>query len=239
MTKTSFLPSRTTMGRLALPLAAAALLSACAPTFEARVARFSALPTPPAKTFYVEPANQAYVGGLEFATYANLVKKQMLANGFSEVASQGSADVTVMLDYGVGAPQQRIQTRPATNVGWGGGWGSPGWGGAGWGWHPYWGPGWGGAGWGGGWGGGWNQQEVYSVTEFTTVMAMKMYRNADKANLFEGRAETTGRSNNLPVTMPNLVRAMFTQFPGTNGEAVRVRFNPNDPASAPRVSPAR
>ena len=53
------------------------------------------------------------------------------------------------------------------------------------------------------------------------------------------RAETTGRSNNLPVTMPNLVRAMFTQFPGTNGEAVRVRFNPNDPASVPNVSPAR
>lgn len=238
MTKSRLLPSRKTMGRLALPLAAAALLSACAPTFEARVARFSALPTPPAKTFYVEPANQADVGGLEFATYANLVKKQMLANGFTEVGTQGSADVTVMLDYGVGAPQQRIQTRPGTNVGWGGGWGAPGWGGGGWGWHPYWGPGWG-PGWGGGWGASWSQPEVYSVTEYTTVMAMKMYRNADKANLFEGRAETTSRNNNLPVQMPLLVRAMFTQFPGTNGEAVRVRFNPNDPASVPRVSPVR
>ena len=140
MTSFSLLPSRKTMGRLALPLAAAALLSACAPTFEARVARFSALPTPPAKTFYVEPANQANAGGLEFATYASLIKQQMIANGFSEVTSQGSADVTVMLDYGVGAPQQRIQTRPAVNAGWGGGWGggwgNPGWGGAGWGWHP-------------------------------------------------------------------------------------------------------
>jgi hypothetical protein len=237
MTK-NLLPSRRSIGRLALPLMAAAVLAGCAPTFEARVARFSALPTPPAKTFYVEPSNQAYVGGLEFATYANLVKKQMLANGFTEVATQGAADVTVLLDYGVGAPQQRIQTRPSTSVGWGGGWGAPGWGSPGWGWHPYWGPGWGG-GWGGAWGGGWSQPEIYSVTEFTTVMAMKMYRTADKANLFEGRAETTGRSNNLPVVMPNLVRAMFTQFPGTNGEAVRVRFTPNDPASPPRVSPAQ
>ena len=236
MTKFSFLPSRKAIGRLALPLAAAALLSACAPTFEARVARFSALPTPPAKTFYVEPANQAYVGGLEFATYANMVKKQMLAKGFTEVAAPAGADVTVLLDYAVGAPQQRIQTRPSTNVGWAGGWG-PGWGGAGWGWHPYWGPAWG-PGWGGAWGG-WGGQEIYSVTEYTAVMALKMVRTADKANLFEGRAETTSRSNNLPAVMPNLVRAMFTQFPGTNGEAVRVRFNPNDPAAVPRVSPAR
>jgi hypothetical protein len=241
MFKSSYLPTRATLSKLALPLAAAALLSACAPTFEARVARFSALPTPPAKTFYVEPANQAYVGGLEFATYANLVKKQMLANGFTEVASPGSSDVTVLLDYTVGQPQQRIQTRPATNVGWGGGWGAPGWGGPGWGWHPYWGPAWG-AGWGGAWGGGWGgwgQQEIYSVTEYTTVMAIKMIRTADKLSLFEGRADTTGRSGNLPAVMPNLVRAMFTQFPGTNGEAVRVRFNPNDPASVPRVDRVR
>jgi CubicO group peptidase (beta-lactamase class C family) len=238
MSVPSLSPARQTLRRFALPLVAAALLSACAPTFEARVARFSALPTPPAKTFYVEPANKADIGGLEFATYANLVKTQMLANGFTEVAAPGTADVTVMLDYGVGSPQQRIQTRPGMNMGWGGGWGAPGWGGGGWGWHPYWGPGWGG-GWGGAWGGGWGAPEVYSVTEYTTIMAMKMYRNADKANLFEGRAETTSRTNNLPALMPSLVRAMFTQFPGNNGETVRVRFNPNDPNAVPRVSPVR
>ena len=248
MTSFSQVQRRKTLGSLALPLAAAALLAACAPTFEARVARFSALPTPPAKTFYVEPVNAAYVGGLEFAAYANLVKQQMLANGFSEVATQGAAEVTVLLDYVVGPPRERIQTRPATNVGWGGGWGGGGWGGGGWGWHPYWGPGWGGGGWGGGgWGGGWgggfnggwNQQEIYSVTEFNTVMAIKMLRSADKQAMFEGRAETTSRTNNLPALMPNLVRAMFTRFPGTNGEVVRVRFDPNDPSSQPSVSTVR
>ena len=166
----------------------------------------------------------------------------MLANGFTEVGAPGGSDVTVLLDYNVGVPQQRLQTRPATNVGWGGGWGAPGWGGGGWGWHPYWGPGWGGGwggAWGGGWGGGWGAQEVYSVTEYTTVMAVKMIRTADKVSVFEGRADTTSRSGNLPALMPNLVRAMFTQFPGTNGETVRVRFNPNDPASVPNVTRVR
>ena len=153
-----------------------------------------------------------------------------------------------MLDYAVGPPRERIQSRPATNIGWGGGWGAPGWGGGGWGWNPYWGGGWGRAGWGGGgfgggwggaWGGGWGQPEIYSVTEYNTTMAIKMVRTADKQPVFEGRAETSSRSNNLPALMPSLVRAMFTKFPGTNGETVRVRFDPNDPASQPNVSAVR
>lgn len=244
MTNTRRLPSRTILARLVLPVAAAAMLAACAPSFEARVARFSSLPTAPARTFYVEPANPAYVGGLEFASYANLVRREMLANGFSEGATPAGSDVTVMLDYAVGPPRERIQSRPSLNGGWGwggggwggGGWGGAGWGGGGWGWNPYW----GGGGWGGGgWGGGWNQTEIYSVTEFTTTMAVKMVRNADKVPLFEGRADTTSRSNNLPALMPSLVRSMFTRFPGTNGETVRVRFNPSDPASPSSVSAVR
>lgn len=233
---------RFSLTRLALPLATVTLLAACAPTFEARVTHFSALPNPPAKSFYIEPANPAYVGGLEFATYANLIRQEMLRNGFTEIMAPTGADVTVQLDYHVGAPRERIQTRPGTmNAGWGGGWGwgGAGWGAPGWGWNPYW----GGAGWGGAWGspgwGGWGAPEVYSVTEFTTVMAMKMVRNADKAGVFEGRAETVSRTNNLPKLMPSLVRAMFARFPGANGEAIRVRFNPNDPNSVPSISPAR
>lgn len=244
MTNTNLSPTRRILARLGLPLAAAALLAGCAPTFEARVARFSALPTPPAKTFFVEPASQENAGGLEFATYANLVKKEMLANGFSEVATPASAEVTVLLDYSVGPPRERIQSRPGLYGGYGGGFGG-GWGGGGWGWNPYWGRG----GWGGGWGGGYGgfggfggfggAPEIYSVTEFNTTMAMKMVRTADKAALFEGRAETTSRSNNLPMLMPNLVRAMFTRFPGNSGETVRVRFNPDDPASMPTVKSIR
>jgi hypothetical protein len=219
------------LARTALvPMAALALLAGCAPTFEARVARFSALPAEHQKTFVIEARNPDNVGGLEFATYANLVRQQMIANGFAEAPSPEAATVKVLLDYGVGAPREQIQTRPG--VGWGGaGWGGPGWGGGAWGWNPYWGGGWG-AGWGGGWGGwggGWGAPEVYSVTRFPVTMALKIVRNADKANLFEGRAETTASNNNLTSLMPNLVRAMFTDFPGKSGQTVRVRFNPNRP----------
>ena len=225
--------TRQTVNRALLPLAAMALLAGCAPSFEARVARFSVLPPTETKSFVIEARNPDYAGGLEFATYANMVRKEMLTNGFIEAATPAQANVVVLLDYGIGAPQQQIQTRPGTgfNGGWagGGGWGrygGPGWGG--WGWNPYWG--------GGGWGGAWSQPEVYSVTRFPATMAMKMVRTADKASLFEGRAETISSSNNLTVLMPSLVRAMFTQFPGNSGQTVRVRFNPNRPDQPANVS---
>lgn len=217
------------------PALALAAVTACAPTFEARVARFSALPPQESKSFVIEARNPENVGGLEFATYANLVRKEMLANGFVEGAP-GQAGVTLLLDYTVGPPRERIQTRPGFNSGWGGpGWGwNPYWGvGGGWGGGSAWGGGWGGGGWGGGWGG----TEVYSVTQFNAQLAMKMVRNADKAALFEGRAETVSTTNNLTRLVPNLVRAMFTSFPGTSGETVRVRFNPDRPDQPANVRP--
>ena len=88
----------------------------------------------------------------------------------------------------------------------------------------------------GGWGGGWNN-EVYSVTNYNTVVAMRINRNADKKSVFEGRAETVGNSNNLARLVPQLVTAIFTNFPGKCGETVRVRFDPAKPGVAPTVRP--
>ncbi len=217
-------------------------LTACASNFEARVARFSQLPASNGQTFVIEPRNKENAGGLEFATYANLVKQKLMANGFQEAANPADATMTVQLDYNVGAPREKVQTRPGF-----GGWGGfgPGWGGGfgGLGWGPYWGGwgggfgGWGGGfgGWGGGFGGGGWGNDVYSVTQYNSAVAMKITRNADKASVFEGRAETVSTSNNLTRLVPNLVTAMFTNFPGNSGETVRVRFDPKQPAKPPTV----
>ena len=90
--------SRHTVSRALLPLATLALLAGCAPSFEARVARFSALPAEPSKSFVIEAHDPADVGGLEFATYANLVRKEMLTNGFVEAATPAQANVIVLVD---------------------------------------------------------------------------------------------------------------------------------------------
>jgi hypothetical protein len=129
-----------------LPAAALAFLAGCAPTFEARVARFSALPAPSGQSFVIQPRDAVNAGGLEFSTYANLVRQRLVANGYVEAATPAQASVIVLLDYNVGPPHEKIETRPGYPIGWGG-WG-PGYG-----WSPYWGGGWGRgyAGWGG-WG---------------------------------------------------------------------------------------
>lgn len=235
-------PARASV-RFVTPLLAALALSACVAPFEARVARFQQLPAASGNSFVIEPRDKSLEGGLEFATYANLVRQKLIAAGYQEAASPDAAALTVQLDYNVSSPREKVRSRPGFG-GWGG-WG-PGFGG---GWGPYWG-GWGGGwgGWGGGWGpgfggfggfgGGWNN-EVYSVTQYNAVVAMRINRKGDNRSVFEGRAETVSSSNNLTKLVPNLVTAIFTNFPGNSGETVTVRFDPNKPGVAPTIKPVR
>jgi hypothetical protein len=51
---------------------------------------------------------------------------------------------------------------------------------------------------------------------------VKIDRTADGQRLFEGKAEAVSRSNRLPNLVPNLVDALFTDFPGGSGETVRI-----------------
>jgi len=227
-----------------LSFAVLALLGGCAPTFEARVARFSALPAPAGQSFVIQPRDAANAGGLEFGSYANLVRQRLLATGMTEAATPAAASLTVLLDYTVGPPREKVQTRPGLGGGfggWGGGFG--GWGGGfggfggggfgGFGWNPYWGGGF------GGFGGGFGGPEIYSVTQYNTTLAMKIERTSDKASVFEGRAETISSTNNLTQLVPNLVTAIFTNFPGNSGETVRVKFDPSQPAKPPTIRPVR
>ena len=61
---------------------------------------------------------------------------------------------------------------------------------------------------------------------FVSGVSLKIDRRADGQRLFEGRAEAASTSNRLPYLVPNLVEAMFTDFPGHNGETVRISVAP-------------
>lgn len=224
--------------KLTLPLALLAV-GACAPTFEARVARFQALPPQQGQSFSIEP-READKGGLEFSTYANLVRERLVANGFRDAGNGGQPDLIVQLDYSVGPPREAVRSRPGFGYGGFGGFGAGPWGPwGGYGWSPYWG-GWGAGGFGwGGYGGGFGAPEVYSVTQYNSQAALRILRAADKQSLFEGRAETISTSNNLTRLVPNLITAIFTNFPGNSGETVRVRFDPSKPAQPAVVRPLK
>lgn len=210
--------------RLALPAAIALGLGACAPTpFKADVSRFAVpLPAPQGQTFAVVAEDPKLAGGLEFATYANAVAAELSELGYTRAASPETADMLVRFDYRVDGGRERVRTDFN-----GAGFAGPGWG--------RWG------GWGGGfgaWGFGFNDPffggpEVRSYTVYTSGVDLKIDRRADGQRLFEGKAEAVSRSNRLPRLVPNLVDAIFTDFPGSSGETLRITIRDDEKTVRP------
>jgi hypothetical protein len=46
--------------------------------------------------------------------------------------------------------------------------------------------------------------------------------------LFEGKAQAVSSSNRLQYLVPNLVEAMFVDFPGNSGETLRITIKPEE-----------
>ncbi|NLR69287.1 DUF4136 domain-containing protein [Novosphingobium sp. ERN07] len=207
-------------------------LAGCATPFKADVKRFQTqLPAPAGTTFAVVADDPKDAGGLEFSQYASLVGRQMEKLGYRP-ANAEVADLIVKFDYGVDGGRDRVRSTGFNDPYWGGwgGWGGfgPGWGRPGWGRPGFYGRGGWGWGWydpffygGGGWGGG-----VDVVTVYTSGIDLKIDRRSDGQRLFEGKAEAASQSNRLSYVVPNLVEAMFTDFPGHNGETVRISIAP-------------
>ena len=72
------------------------------------------------------------------------------------------------------------------------------------------------------WGSPFDYPEVYSYTVYNSFVDMKIARTGTNESVFEGRADANTRTDDLTRLVPNLVAAMFTNFPGRSGERVRV-----------------
>lgn len=196
-------------------------LAGCVAPFRSEVARFHQLPAPQGQTFVILAADPDKAGGLEFSQYASLVRQQLIAQGYQPATDTQSASLVVEMDYGVNDGRERIATRPGFNR-WGGyydpfwgswygryGWYYPGY------YDSFWGP------WGYGY---WDQPEVYSYTVYSSFLDMRIKRAATGESVFEGHAEAQTRSRDLTTLVPNLVKAMFDNFPGRSGEKVIVKI---------------
>jgi len=209
----------------AIPLVLASL-SACATGFDANVKRFqSQLPAPAGQTFAVVADNPALSGGLEFAQYARLVEAQMTRIGYVP-SDPGHANMIVRFDYGVDKGREHVRSTGLRDPFWDpwygyrGGFGRYG----GYYGQPYRMGAFGG--WGYGWYDPWFGNGVESYTVYTSGISLKIDRRADGTRLFEGKAEAASTSNRLQYLVPNLVEAMFTDFPGRSGETVRITVAP-------------
>jgi hypothetical protein len=212
-----------------VPLALAAL-AACASSFRADVSRFeSQLPAPAGQTFTVVADDPAMAGGIEFRHYAQLVADRMAALGYTPVNNPSDAQLLVRFDYGVDNGRERVRS---TGVGYRDPFYSSWYGyrpvfyrtpqGTRVGYVPY-------RSWGYGWNDSFfNDRDVYSYTVYTSGIELKIDRASDGQRVFEGQAEAASTSNRLQYLVPNLVEAMFTDFPGNSGETVRISVAPED-----------
>jgi hypothetical protein len=203
--------------------AAAVLISGCAMGLPTKVTRYSAMPIPAGQSFYVVQSN-GQPGGLEFGSFAALVAQQLEARGYVPAGTPQAADMLVKVGYGVDQGRTQIVEDPFYDPFYSpfyrgpyyysryGYWGtrSPFY----WGWDdPFW--------YRGAYGYGFNDR-IRSYTVYTSFLDMSIVRNADNAALFEGHAKARSQTDELGTLVPNLVEAMFTGFPGRNGETVRI-----------------
>jgi len=217
---TSTKPSYTATVRIGLALALAGSLAACATPFKADVSRFAAeLPAPQGESFAVVAEDPELAGGLEFSMYADLVGQELSELGYVPADSPSEASLLVRFDYDVDNGRERVRS---TNVGAGPAFGP--WGG----WGRF-----GGFGFGRGWGFGFYDPwlagpQVRSYTVYTSGIDLKIDSTASGERLFEGKAQAVSRSNRLQTLVPNLVDAIFTDFPGNSGETLRITIRDDD-----------
>ncbi|MBT2186263.1 DUF4136 domain-containing protein [Sphingobium nicotianae] len=195
-------------------------LSGCATPFKADVARFQQLPPAQGQSFVVVPSDQHLAGSLEFAHYADLVAQRLTQQGYTRAADPASAQLVVQLDYGIDKGTQRVRYSgfapdpflyggfyPGYYRGWGGWRGRymMGW------YDPFM------------WGPGYDDLESYLV--YQSQLRMTINRTGGE-RLFEGTARAQSVSNKLTYLVPNLIDALFTGFPGQNGEDIKVTVAP-------------
>ena len=188
-------------------------LSACASSLTTTVSRYQAMPAAQGQTFFVVPGEgMAATGGLEFQRYAGLVAQQMQARGYTPAASPQSATMLVQLGYIVDKGQVRYVEDPFYRSNFYGGY-SPfyyprfgyrsafafGWN------DPFW------------YGGG-----IDSYVEYHSEVDLHIRAARTNQPLFDGRAQARSETNRLDMVLPSLVEAMFTNFPGQNGETIKI-----------------
>jgi len=230
-------------------------LGACTTGFPAQVSRFQAMPAPQGQSFIIQSADPMDRGSLEFSRYADLVRRHLIAQGYSEAPNGQGATLIVTLDYGVDEGRTEAVARPGAYSRFGYPYGysafsrdpffrdpfyrsrfsrDPFY-------DPFYRPYYSRFGYYGrsrspfyyGWEDpfwyspyGYGYDDIRSYTVYTSFLDLDIKRAADGQSVFEGTAKARSRTDELQTLVPNLVEAMFQGFPGRSGETVRITVPP-------------
>lgn len=171
------------------------------------MARFQQLPAPQGQTFTIVADDPRLAGGLEFSQYASLLEHKLGGVGYVPSQDPARADLVVRMRYSVDNGREKVQSTGFApdpfyyGDGRYGYWGRP----YHWGFYdPFlFGP---------------NYNQIQSYTVYTGTLELRIDRANGGQRLFEGKASSQLLSNKLTYLVPNLIDAMFINFPGKSGE---------------------
>ena len=206
-------------------------VSGCATSLPTKVTRYS-VAIPQGQSFYVVPG-PGIQPGLEFNRFAAQVSQQMAARGYQQAPSTAAADMLVKVGYMVDQGTQEISVDPFARSRYadpfyrgyydpfyGGYFGRPYWSRYGyyghrspfyWGWEdPFW------------YSSGYGRDPIREYTVYKSRLDLDIVRRVDNQPLFDGNAVARSQTDELGTLVPNLIEAMFTNFPGENGKTVKI-----------------
>lgn len=162
----------------------------------------------PAEKTYVFSRTLEYQNSLELASYEDMVRDELTLQGFKFAGDPSRAQLVVTLRPSISMTRVRVRNPWPADPYWGpyGGW----YGRRGFAWYdPY-----------------WPFPDVYP--DYTIeVFRRRLELDIDSKTIagkryYEGRVESTGETGSLPAVMPYLIRALFSDFPGNNGQTRRI-----------------
>lgn len=211
-------------GRLGRALAAAtlvAVLGGCAigpQSIRTEVTTFNQWAALPADRSYAFSRTLEWQNSLEVGNYEDLVRDELALQGFRPAPDPAQANLIVTLRPSVTTTSVRVRSGwgdPFWNGGWGGPWGGYYGGFYGRGFGPY------------GWPGYYPGFGAFDGMDRIDVYHRRLELDIDSRAVpgqryYEGRVENDSNDASLPQVMPVLVRALFTDFPGNNGQTRRI-----------------
>ncbi|KAF1047019.1 MAG: hypothetical protein GAK35_00816 [Herbaspirillum frisingense] len=207
--------------------AASLLLSGCASVVESNVTAFHAWPADAGGKSYVFAPTKEQENNLEYGSYAQLIRQQLQSLGFTEAADRKSAQLTVSFTYGMNT-EQVVVSRPAYDPFFYGP--PPGWGRFGP--HPYgfygpygpfYDPFW------------YGPMQTTSYPVFLRRLQIGIANAGDGKQLYDVVVDSDGNRGGLSATMPYMVRAAFSDFPGPSGVTrhISIKVDKDDKGSKP------
>jgi len=176
------------------------ILNACTSYTQSDVIRFHDADILETGTFVILPKDKQKTG-LEYKEYARQIAEHMTANNFRQVATKDKADYALYFSYGLKRSEIHSESVPFNTTFHGGynngpfGYGRPYFGG----------------------------HDVYTYTRYVRsfemdIVDLKQSSGQNVVKAFEGQVTSVGESDNFFTVSKCMINAMFSGFPGENGE---------------------